>query len=99
MPRHPKPNQQKSDRAAHWQKLRALNLFNELRRVVARFVIPTSVIDDHTAVDRAITPCAKLVFNNCQLHHRTLMFIGHGPFSFETCPRQVPDSSNFAVLC
>jgi hypothetical protein len=57
-----------------------------------------SVIDDHTTVDRANAPYAKLVFTHCQLHLLTLLFIGHGPFPFETFPRQVPDSFNFALL-
>jgi hypothetical protein len=56
-----------------------------------------SVIDDHTPVDRANAPYAKLVFINCQLHHLTLLFIGHGPFLFETFPRQVPVRLN--LLC
>lgn len=46
----------------------------------------------------ANAPYAKLVFTNCQLHHLTLLFIGRGPFLFETFPRQVPGSFNFTLL-
>ena len=56
-----------------------------------------SVIDDHTTVDRANAPYAKLVFTNCQLHHLTLLFIGRGHFPFETFPRQVP--ARLILLC
>lgn len=57
-----------------------------------------SVIDDHTTVNRANAPYAKLVFTNCQLHHLALLFIGHDLFLFETYPRQMPDSFKFTLL-